>query len=64
MTSFEKDYQDAKEGNGIEVLKKRKKQLQELDKKLRYCNNSFRSECIMQEIERKQKEYQKIDDLF
>ena len=61
MTSFEKDYQDAKEGNGIEVLKKRKK---ELDKKLRYCNNSFRSECIMQEIERKQKEYQKIDDLF
>lgn len=64
MTSFEKDYQDAKEGNGIEVLKKRKKELQELDKKLRSCRNGFRSECIMQEIERKQKEYQKIDDLF
>lgn len=64
MTSFEKDYQDAKEGNGIEVLKKRKKELQELNEKLRSCRNGFRAKCIVQEIERKQKEYQKIDDLF
>lgn len=64
MTSFEKDYQDAKEGNGIEVLKKRKKELQELNEKLRSCRNGFRAKYIVQEIERKQKEYRKIDDLF
>lgn len=64
MTIFEKDYKDAKEGNGIEVLKKRKMELQELNKKLRECRNGFKAECIMQEIERKQDEYQRIDDLF
>ena len=64
MTSFEKDYQDAKEGNGIEVLEKRKKELKELSEKLRSCRNGFRAQCIFQEIERKQKEYRKIDDLF
>lgn len=64
MTNFEKDYQDAKEGNGVEVLKKRKKELQELNEKLRSCRNGFRAEYLMQEIERKQKEYRKIDDLF
>lgn len=64
MTSFEKDYKDAKEGNGVEVLKKRKKELQELNKKLMACKNGFRAKCIMQEIEVKKKDYQKIDDLF
>lgn len=64
MTSFEKDYKDAIEGDGIRVLKARKKEIKELEEKLRYTKNNFRAQCIYQEIERKKKEYQKIDNLF
>ena len=64
VTSFEKDYKDAKEGNGIEVLQRRQEELKELDKKFRYCKNNFRRQCILQEIERKKVEYRKIDELF
>jgi len=64
MTTFERDYKDAKEGKGIEVLKRRQEELKRLDKELRYCRNEFRARCILQEIEKRKKEYRKIDDLF
>lgn len=55
MTSFERDYKDAIEGDGIRVLKARKKEIKELEEKLRCTKNSFRAQCIYQEIERKKK---------
>ncbi|OLR65182.1 hypothetical protein [Peptoniphilus porci] len=64
MTTFERDYKDAKEGNGVEVLKRRQAELKKLDKELRYCRNNFRAECIFQEIQKKKAEYRKIDELF
>lgn len=64
MTTFERDYKDAKEGNGIEVLKRRQEELKRLEKELRNCRNGFRAQCILQEIEKKKEEYRKIDDLF
>ncbi|WP_332060120.1 hypothetical protein [Streptococcus canis] len=60
MTRFEIDYLDAKEGNGIEVLKRRKQELKDLKQKLSVCKNGFRAQCLMQEIEIKEKEYQKM----
>ncbi|MDO5018822.1 MAG: hypothetical protein Q4E02_05920 [Lagierella massiliensis] len=64
MTTFEKDYKDAQEGNGIEVLTRRKKEIKELEGKLRETRNGFRAQCILQELERRKEEYRKIDDLF
>lgn len=64
MTAFERDYKDAKEGNGVEVLKRRKQEINDLEKKLRETRNNFRAECIFQEIQRKKSEYRKIDELF
>jgi hypothetical protein len=64
MTRFEKDYQAAKDGDGIEVLTRRKKEHEALRKELRYCKNNFRAECLMQEIQKRQAEYRQIDELF
>lgn len=64
LSRFEKDYKDAQEGNGIEVLTKRKKELEDLDRELRRTTNTFRAKCLVQEIQKKRREYQEIDSLF
>ena len=64
MTRFEKDFNEAKEGNEIEVLTKRKVEIARLIKEGKACKNSFRRECIAQEIDRLQQEYNQIDNLF
>ena len=64
LTTFERDYKDAKEGNGVEVLIKRKAEIEKLEKDLRWCKNKFRAQCIWQELETKKAEYRKIDELF
>lgn len=64
MTRFEKDLKAAQEGNEIEVLTKRKAELDRLDKEGRACKNSFRKQCIAQEYTRLKAEYDKIDALF
>ena len=64
MTRFERDLQDALSGNEIEVLKRRKAEIERLEHDLRWCKNSFRRQCISQEIERLTKEYNKIDENF
>ena len=64
MTRLEKELQEAKDGNGVEVLKRRKAELDRLEKAGRECRNWFRRDCIAQEYDRKKKEYDKIDELF
>jgi hypothetical protein len=64
MTRFEKDYRDALEGNEIEVLKRRKAEIERLTREGKACRNGFRRQCIAQEVARLQEEYRRIDELF
>ena len=64
MTRFERDLKDAREGNGTEVLTKRKAELDRLWKEGKACKNGFRRQCIAQEYTRLKAEYDKIDALF
>ena len=64
MTRFERDLKEAQEGNGIEVLTRRKAQLDQLYKEGRSCKNSFRRQCIAQEYAKLKAEYDRIDALF
>jgi len=64
MTIFERDYKDAKEGNEIEVLKRRKAEIERMIREGKACKNGFRRQCIAQEVARLQREYDKIDALF
>ena len=64
MTRFEKDLKDALEGNEIEVLKRRKAEIERLIREGKACKNGFRRKCIAQEVARLQQEYNKIDELF
>lgn len=64
MTLFERDYKDALEGNEVEVLTRRKAEINALEKQLRECRNGFRAQCIAQELDKRKKEYDKIDELF
>ena len=62
MTRFEKDVKEMQEGNEIEVLKRRKAELEEL--KRRCEKNGFKRQCIAQEYERKMAEYEKLDAMI
>ncbi len=64
LSTFEKDLQAAKDGDGVEVLTKRRAEIKSLEEKLIWCRNGFRAQCIQQEIDRKMIEYNKIDSLF
>ena len=64
MTGFERDVKEIREGNEIEVLKRRKAELEELYKKGRCEKNEFRRKCIAQEYERKMAEYEKLDEMI
>lgn len=64
MTRFEKDYRDAQEGNGIEVITRRREELKKLTAEGKACKNKFRTQSIAQEVVRLQEELKKIEDLF
>ena len=64
MTTFERDLKDALEGNEIEILKRRKAEIENLAKAFKTCRNGFRRQCITQELVRLQKEYAEIDSNF
>ena len=64
MTTFERDYKDAQEGNEIEVLIRRKAEIKRLTQEGKACKNGFRRQCIAQEVAKLQQEYNKIDELF
>lgn len=64
MTRYERDLNEIAEGNEIEVMKRRKAEIENLEKEGRACKNSFRRTCIAQELARLTKEYNKLDELF
>lgn len=63
-TRFEKDYKEAKHGNGIEILSSRKTQLEVLRRQFKSCRNAFKRDCLKQEIIKLEEEYKIIDELF
>ena len=63
MTRFEKDIIEIEEGNEIEVLKRRKAELDNLYKKGRCEKNSFKRQCIAQEYTRLKAEYDALDGM-
>ena len=63
MTRFEKDIIEIEEGNEIEVLKRRKAELDDLYKKVRCEKNSFKRQCIAQEYTRLKAEYDALDGM-
>ncbi len=64
MTRFEKDLQDALNGNEKEVLTRRKAEIKKLTAEGKACKNGFRRTCIAQEIARLTREYNEIDGQF
>ena len=64
MTRFEKDMQEALNDNATEILKSRKAELERLTREGKSCKNSFRRQCIAQEVARLQREYNAIDELI
>ena len=64
MTRFERDLKEALEGNEIEVLKRRKAEIEKLTAEGKACKNSFRRTCIAQEVVRLTAEYKRISENF
>lgn len=64
MTRFERDLKDAQEGNEIEVMERRKAEIEKLEKAGRCEKNGFKRTCIAQELTRLKAEYSKLDELF
>lgn len=64
MTRFERDYTEAQTGNEIEVLTRRKAEIEKLEKEGRACKNGFRRQCIAQELTKLKTEYRLISELF
>lgn len=64
MTRFEKDLKDALEGNEIEVLKRRKAEIERLTAEGKACKNGFRRQCLAQEVARLTAEYNAISEKF
>lgn len=64
MTRFEKDMQEALNDNATEILKSRKAEIERLTSEGKSCKNSFRRQCIAQEVARLTREYNAIDELI
>lgn len=64
MTRFERDLQDALDGNEIEVLKKRKAEIERLTAEGKACKNGFRRQCLAQEVAKLTAEYHAISENF
>lgn len=64
MTRFERDLNEIAEGNEIEVLKKRKAEIEKLEKAGKCEKNGFRRTCIAQDLARLKAEYSRLDGLF
>lgn len=64
MTRFEKDLKEALDGNEIEVLKRRKAEIEKLTAEGKACKNAFRRQCIAQEVARLTNEYRAISMHF
>ena len=64
MTRFEKDLAEARRDGeaGIEILRERKAELDELLRKGKAEKNGFRRECIAQEYARLKAQYDEIGE--
>lgn len=63
-TKFLKDLKDALNGNEIEVLTRRKAEIDRLTQEGKAVKNGFRRKCIAQEVVRLQREYREIGSKF
>ena len=65
MTRFEREYREAQQDAdlGIIILRERKAELQEIERKGRSEKNGFRRECLAQEFVKLQREYAAIEEL-
>lgn len=63
-TKFEKDMVEILEGNEIEVLERRRKELKAIEKKYKFEKNGFRRQCLAQEYARREKEYNALADMI
>ncbi len=64
MTRFERDLKESLEGNEIEVLKRRKAEIEKLTAEGKACKNGFRRQCLAQEVARLTNEYKRISENF
>lgn len=64
MTKFERDLQDALNGNEIEILKRRKAEIEKLTAEVKACKNGFRRQYIAQEVAKLTAEYNAISENF
>lgn len=64
MTRFEKDYQILKLGADRYILENRYKEIEKLKREKRACKNGFRYQCICQDLERLEREYEILEELF
>lgn len=64
MTRLERDLNEIAEGNEIEVMKRRKTELEKLEKAGKCEKNGFRRTCIAQDLSRLKAEYSKLEELF
>ena len=64
MTRFERDLKDALAGNEIEILTRRKAEIEKLTKERNACKNRFCRQCIAQEVAKLIREYDEIDANF
>ena len=64
MTRFERALKEALEGNEIEVLKRRKAEIEKLTAEGKACKNGFRRTSIAQEVVRLPAEYKRISENF
>ena len=64
MTSFERDAQEIKKGNCIEVMKRREAELERLEKAGRAERNGFKVTCIAQEFNRLRDEYYRLEEMI
>lgn len=64
MTTFERDYREAQQGNEIEIILRRRAEIQEMTRKARATKNGFIRQCIAQDIDRLTKELTAIENLF
>ena len=62
VTQFERDLQEAMAGRDEEVMSRREAEIERLIKEGEACRNTFRIQCIAQELVRLLDEYKRIID--
>lgn len=66
MTRFEKQYMSIQQDpfEAREILESRQKEIKDLKEKRNDCKNKFRWQCLTQEIDKLEREYQTLDNLI